>query len=111
VAVVPGDEHAGLDAGICSLTKAVLRYTAPCAMQEACPRNLVGVAYACRAFRHPAMISLLLVLPNEFDASAPLPESLRQGLADAGATVLGRTACRTLVRQAGALAPQQVLVW
>jgi AmiR/NasT family two-component response regulator len=57
------------------------------------------------------MMSLLLVLPNEFDASAPLPEPLRQGLAEAGATVLGRAACRTLVQQAGALAPQQVLVW
>jgi AmiR/NasT family two-component response regulator len=57
------------------------------------------------------MTSLLLVLPNEFDASAPLPEVLRQGIADAGATVLERAACRTLVQQAGALAPQQVLVW
>lgn len=55
------------------------------------------------------MTSLLLVLPNEFDASAPLPEPLRQGLADAGATVIGCATCRTLVQQAGALAPQQVL--
>ncbi|MGF6347799.1 ANTAR domain-containing protein [Variovorax sp. W2I14] len=55
------------------------------------------------------MTSLLLVLPNEFEASAPLPEPLRQGLADAGATVIGRATCRTLVQQAGALAPQQVL--
>jgi len=55
------------------------------------------------------MISLLLVLPNEFDASAPLPEPLQQGLAEAGATVLGRATCRTLVQRAGALAPQQVL--
>ncbi|KIQ31278.1 antitermination regulator [Variovorax paradoxus] len=57
------------------------------------------------------MTSLLLVLPNEFDASAPLPEPLRQGIADAGATVLGRATCRTLVQQARTLAPQQVLAW
>ena len=57
------------------------------------------------------MTSLLLVLPNEFDASAPLPEPLRQGLADAGTTVLGHATCRTLVQQVGALAPQQVLAW
>ncbi len=57
------------------------------------------------------MTSVLLAAPNEWDESAPLPEPLRQGLADAGATVLARTTCRTLVQQAEALAPQQVLVW
>lgn len=57
------------------------------------------------------MISLLLVLPNEFAAFEPLPEPLERALAGSGATVLGRANCHTLVQQAGGLAPQQVLVW
>ena len=56
------------------------------------------------------MMSLLLVLPNEFDACAPLPAPLGQALAGVDATVLGRATCHTLVRQVGALAPQQVLI-
>ncbi len=56
------------------------------------------------------MISLLLVLPNEIDASAPLPEWLQRALAGVDATVLGCAACHTLVQQAGVLAPQQVLI-
>jgi AmiR/NasT family two-component response regulator len=56
------------------------------------------------------MISLLLVLPNEIDASAPLPEWLQHALEGAGATVLGRATCHTLVQQVGVLAPQQVLI-
>ncbi|PIF73940.1 PilJ/NarX-like methyl-accepting chemotaxis transducer [Variovorax sp. 54] len=56
------------------------------------------------------MTSLLLVLPPDIDARAPLPEPLVQGLAQAGATVLGRATCHTLVQQVGVLAPQQVLV-
>jgi AmiR/NasT family two-component response regulator len=56
------------------------------------------------------MISLLLVLPNEIDASGPLPEWLGHALAGAEATVLGRATCHTLVQQVGVLAPQQVLI-
>jgi AmiR/NasT family two-component response regulator len=79
-------------------------------MQEACLRTHAGVAYASGAFRHLAMTSLLLVLSNEIDASAPLPAWLERALAGADATVLGRATCRTLVQQVGALAPQQVLI-
>jgi AmiR/NasT family two-component response regulator len=79
-------------------------------MQEACLRIHAGVAYASGAFRHLAMISLLLVLSNEIDASAPLPEWLERALAGADATVLGRATCHTLVQQVGVLAPQQVLI-
>ena len=56
------------------------------------------------------MISLLLVLPDEFADAAPLPEPLQQALAGADATVLGRATCHTLVQQVGVLAPQQVLI-
>jgi AmiR/NasT family two-component response regulator len=111
VGVVPGNEDTGPDAGTCSLTKAVLRYTASHSMQEACLRIRAGVAYACRAFRRRPMISLLLVLPNEFAASGPLPEPLERALQGADATVLACVNCRTLVQQVGAFAPQQVLVW
>ena len=62
-----------MDAGACSLTKAVLRYTAPVSMQETCLRKCAGVAYACRAPNRFSMMSLLVVLPNEFADSAPLP--------------------------------------
>jgi AmiR/NasT family two-component response regulator len=110
-AVLSGLCVAGTDAGTCSLTKAVLRYTALCSMQEPCPPFRACVAYASGAFPHAAMTSVLLAAPNEWDESAPLPEPLRQALADAGATVRGRTTCRMLVQQAAALAPQQVLVW
>lgn len=80
-------------------------------MQEACPRKRAGVAYACRACNRFAMMSLLVVLPNEFSDSATLPEQLRQALADAGAAASERATCRTLVRRVGALAPQLVLAW
>jgi len=56
------------------------------------------------------MISLLLVLPDEFADAAPLPAPLQQALAGAGTPVLGRATCHTLVQQAGVLAPQQVLI-
>lgn len=80
-------------------------------MQEACPAFGARVAYASGALALALMTSVLLVLPNEWDPSAPWPEPLRQGLADAGATVLAPTTCRMLVQQAEALAPQQVLAW
>lgn len=80
-------------------------------MQEACLQIRAGVAYASGAFRRFPMISLLLVLPSDFDASAPLPEPLHRALAGADATVVGRATCHTLVQQVGVLAPQQVLVW
>ena len=80
-------------------------------MQEACLRKRAGVAYACPAFNRFAMMSLLVVLPNEFADPAPLPEPLQQALASAGAVVSERATCHTLVQQVGALAPQQVLAW
>jgi hypothetical protein len=78
VGVLPGMGNARTDAGACSLTKAVLRYTAAQSMQEACLRKRAGVAYACPAFNRFAMMSLLVVLPNEFAVPAPLPEPLQQ---------------------------------
>ncbi|HWT19804.1 MAG TPA: hypothetical protein VN280_12890, partial [Variovorax sp.] len=113
VGVLPGTCDARTDAGACSLTKAVLRYTAPCSTQEACLRKRAGLAYACTALHHLAMISLLAVQPNEFTGSAPLPdlpEPLRLALEGANATVLGRATCHTLVQQVSALAPQQAWV-
>lgn len=80
-------------------------------MQEACLRKRAGVAYACRAFNRFAMMSLLVVLPNEFADPAPLPEQLQQALVSAGATAGERATCHTLVQRVGALAPQQVLAW
>src|SRR5688500_13446028 len=80
-------------------------------MQEACLRKRAGVAYACRASNRFAMMSLLVVLPNEFADPAPLPEQLRQALTSAGATVGERATCHTLVQRVSALAPQQVLAW
>lgn len=80
-------------------------------MQEACPRKRAGVAYACRALNRFSMMSLLVVLPNDFAESAPLPEPLQQALAGAGVVTGERATCHTLVQRAGALAPQQVLAW
>lgn len=101
------------DAGACSLfTKAVLRYTAPCFMQEACLRVRAGVAYARAAFPHrfPTKMSLLVVLPDE-PAGLVLPEALAQALSGAGLDVLGLADCAGLARQVEALAPGQVLIW
>ncbi|WP_369655415.1 ANTAR domain-containing protein [Variovorax sp. V213] len=55
------------------------------------------------------MMSLLVVLPNEFADPAPLPQPLQQALADTGAAASERATCHTLVQRVGVLAPQQVL--
>ncbi|MDR6886931.1 AmiR/NasT family two-component response regulator [Variovorax sp. 3319] len=57
------------------------------------------------------MMSLLVVLPNEFAESAPLPEALQQALASAGVAAGERATCHTLVQKVSALAPQQVIAW
>ncbi|MEJ1172205.1 type IV pili methyl-accepting chemotaxis transducer N-terminal domain-containing protein [Variovorax sp. CCNWLW235] len=57
------------------------------------------------------MMSLLVVLPNDFAESAPLPEPLQQALASAGVVAVERGTCHTLVQKVGALAPQQVMAW
>lgn len=80
-------------------------------MQETCLRKRAGVAYACRASNRFSMMSLLVVLPNEFAESAPLPEPLQQALASAGVAAVERGTCHTLVQKVGALAPQQVMAW
>lgn len=102
---------AALDAGACSLTKAVLRYTVPRFMQETCPRFRAGVAYACGAFpyRFPTM-SLLVVLPDE-PAGPVLPVALANALSEAGLEVLGVAGSASFARQVEALAPRQALIW
>ena len=80
-------------------------------MQEACLHEWAGVAYASGALNRFAMMSLLVVLPNEFAEPAPLPEPLQQALVDAGAAASERATCHTLVQRVGALAPQQALAW
>ena len=80
-------------------------------MQETCLRKRAGVAYACRASNRFFMMSLLVVLPNDFAESAPLPEPLQQALASAGVVAGERATCHTLVQKVGALAPQQVMAW
>ncbi|WGT61936.1 type IV pili methyl-accepting chemotaxis transducer N-terminal domain-containing protein [Variovorax paradoxus] len=57
------------------------------------------------------MMSLLVVLPNDFAESEPLPEPLQQALASAGVAAVERGTCHTLVQKVGALAPQQVIAW
>ncbi|QGW83354.1 ANTAR domain-containing protein [Variovorax paradoxus] len=57
------------------------------------------------------MMSLLVVLPNDFAESAPLPEPLQQALATAGVAAVERVTCHTLVQKVGALAPQQAVAW
>lgn len=80
-------------------------------MQETCLRKCAGVAYACRASNRFFMMSLLVVLPNDFAESAPLPEPLQQALATAGVAAVERVTCHTLVQKVGALAPQQAVAW
>ena len=80
-------------------------------MQETCLRKCAGVAYACRASNRFSMMSLLVVLPNDFAESAPLPEPLQQALASIGLAAVERSTCHTLVQKVGALAPQQVMAW
>jgi len=104
---------AGPDAGACSLfTKAVLRYTAPCFMQEACLRIRAGVAYARGALPHRffSTMSLLVVLPDE-TAGLVLPEALAKALSGAGIDVLAVADCAGFARQVEALSPRQALIF
>jgi AmiR/NasT family two-component response regulator len=80
-------------------------------MQETCLQKIAGVAYACRAINRFSTMSLLVVLPNDFDESEPLPGQLQQALANAGAEAGERASCHTLVQRVSALAPQQVMAW
>lgn len=96
-------------AGLCSFTKAVLRYTVPTFTQEACQCVRASVAYASVHSAMPAVNSLLLVLPSESD---PRAETLQRALGDrVDFSAIARATPHTMLTQAAALGSCEIVAF